>query len=529
MNTQVPQRDFTGKLLPQTLSELKKDRETGTLKVITLAATRDFLFVDGEVRAARSTAETEMLGSWLVTQGVISEVFKQSALLSQEGGDSPPFGHILVSSGATDKETLERHLETLALTILERASSKTHKQCVFLAGPGRNQLDTLPEIATPQLILIAARAVVNEDARRKALGPDDQLVSRTGSLDTIVQEFNLHVAEAVILGKLHRDRTLDQLKKISTLEDDEFHRAVYALKAAGIVDFISRPTRGATARVPVADSPVAPPEIQVRSQAPRPRATSANTTAEAEEIMRLARMINTANHYDFLGINQDASYQQIFDIWDAFQAKYSPERASEPHLKEYAAPLTAVYKHAQDAFEVISSPVKRPRYDRIIRSAETTKAASDAPSGSSGGPNPAAARAAIVTHNLSKVDKLIRTGDVYSAVSLLEQTCDLDPQPSSLLKLAKLMLLNPNWTNRALEKMRRAVEIDPAFVDGWLAVADFWHNQKSAERERKALERALVADPEHLLALDRYRQLRGPEELQTLLDRVRGKKNPDVT
>jgi Tfp pilus assembly protein PilF len=111
---------------------------------------------------------------------------------------------------------------------------------------------------------------------------------------------------------------------------------------------------------------------------------------------------------------------------------------------------------------------------------------------------------------------------MFSAVSLLEQTCDIDPQPTSLLKLAKLMLLNPNWVNRALEKLRRAVEIDPSFVDGWVAVADFWHERKSAERERKAIEKALAADPENERIIDRYRRMRGSAELAAFLDRVRG-------
>ncbi len=523
MSATVAERNFTGQQLPHTLSELKNDRATGTLQVATLTATRELLFVDGEIRAARSTAETEKLGSWLVSKGVISEVFKQSALLSQDGGDSPPFGHILVSQGATNKETLERHLEHLALTILERAAAETHQKTVFLDGEGSNQLDTLPQIATPQLILIAARAVPDLNEKRKTLGPIDQLVARSNSLDEIVQEFNLHVPEAVILGKLHHGRTIEELHRVSSLDDNEFYSSVYALKAAGIVDFFAKPTRAATVTI---TTTTAPSPQESAEQAPetsperRPQKTVANPTAEQDEINRLAEMTGKANHYEFFGINREASYQQVFDVWEAFQEKFSPERANEPHLKDLAHKLNKIFEHAQDAFEVLSSPVKRPRYERMIRPATEQEAELNVSSGSYGG-DPAEARATLVAHNLKQVDRLVRMGDVFSAVTLLEQTCHLDPKPSSLVKLAKLMLLNPNWTNRALDKMRRAVEIDPSFVEGWLAVADFWHDRGSAERERKSLERALVADPDHPTVCDRYRELRGPKDLRALQDRVR--------
>jgi len=130
-------------------------------------------------------------------------------------------------------------------------------------------------------------------------------------------------------------------------------------------------------------------------------------------------------------------------------------------------------------------------------------------------------REQMARSNADRAEELARQGDLVQAIRLLEQSCDLDPKPRTLLRLAQLMLVNPQWSNRALENLRRAVEIDPAFVDGWLEVAEFWRRRSSLERQRKALERALAASPDNAKAGERYGRLVGQEGLQRFLARVK--------
>ena len=104
---------------------------------------------------------------------------------------------------------------------------------------------------------------------------------------------------------------------------------------------------------------------------------------------------------------------------------------------------------------------------------------------------------------------------------LLEQACALDPQPEQLLKLAKLQMRNPLWIGRALDRLRIAVEVDPTFVEGWIEIANFWKVRGHTERQRKALERAVGADPWNETAAEMYKKLVGGRELDRLLRRVR--------
>ncbi|MEN8164480.1 MAG: DUF4388 domain-containing protein [Acidobacteriota bacterium] len=502
--------------LPNILSLLNTEKKTGKLTVESTAASRDLLFVDGELRAARSSSENEKLGSWLVSQRVISEARKQGALLIQEGSDAPPLGHMLVAKGVIDTESLENHLELLAVTILERATAEDRRRCSFEDGLADGQLDTLPNLSTPQLILIAGRALPGSDSQRQALGDLEQMVTRNGPLDAIVQEFSLTVPESVFLGKLHRAQTLSRLKAISGLDDAVFFSTAYCLKITGLLSLSARPRRQASVQAQTTTT---------MSQKTGVLAIKKNAKNDRTEILRLSANVKNMNYYDFFNIKPQASYQEIFDAWDVYRQRFDPARSSEAHLSDLEKELQIVYEYAEEAYEKLSSPVDRPRYDRMLRTAAETGTASKS-TFFPGSTAPQRARESLVSENLKQADRLIRTGDNFSAVKLLEQVCDLDPQPAHLLKLAKLMLLNPRWANRALEKLRRAVEIDPTFVDGWLAVAEYWRGQKNKERERKALEQALGAFPGHGEAATLYRSLVGGPELSRFLDRVRRSLSP---
>jgi len=63
----------TSAALPNHMAGLAKETATGVLAAATDRARREILFVNGEIRAARSSSEEEKLGMWLVDRGKISE------------------------------------------------------------------------------------------------------------------------------------------------------------------------------------------------------------------------------------------------------------------------------------------------------------------------------------------------------------------------------------------------------------------------------------------------------------------------
>jgi tetratricopeptide (TPR) repeat protein len=239
---------------------------------------------------------------------------------------------------------------------------------------------------------------------------------------------------------------------------------------------------------------------------------------ERKFIRKLSEAVTKVDHYKALGLQREANPAEIKDAWTNIKERYSPEGATRPHLKDMVGHLERIVERGRAAYQVLSSHRARERYDGILKMVE---AESHGIEKSKRGLVDPQARKELVEANLKRADELIRDNELYLAIQLLERACALDPRPSELLKLARLLQRNPLWANRALACLRRAIEADPKHVDSWLELADFWRRRNHVERQRKSLERALAVDPDNEAANRMYKDLAGSRELQRLLRRAR--------
>jgi tetratricopeptide (TPR) repeat protein len=505
--------------LPSVLAELSARRATGALVVTSGDEVREVLFTRGEVRAARSHVEEEKLGKWLVSRGKISEDDRALILLAQGGGQSPPLGHILVTRGYLTGEALEEELEALALTIIERASGASRSVLEYVDGGGEGQLDTLPNVVTSQVVLMAARACSDVDAIQSVIGQLDRPIMLAGNLNALLEEVQLTPTEGFLLSRIDGASNVGSLIKLSSIPEAETYATLYTLMMAGVVEVAGEIAPSIDVPEPgPADEPTPEPmhddELQVEGD------EIVFTERQLEErryIRRLSEDITKVDHYRALGIKRDAKPNEIKDAWDKIRTRFSPDK-SGAHLRDMAPHLERIIERGRVAYDVLSAYRDRKRYDAILDSMERQRPKKQRDGKSDIDP---VARKELVEANLKRADELVKQDELYLAIQLLEQACALDPRPHELLKLARLLQRNPLWVNRSLACMRRAIEANPRFVEAWLELADFWRRRNHSERQRKSLERALAIDPDNELANQMYKELAGARELQRLLRRAR--------
>ncbi len=501
--------------LPELMGNLAHNRATGVLVASAGEARREIVFVDGEARAARSDVEEQKLGSWLVHRGLISEDERALTLLGQGGEHAPPLGHLLVTRGCLDQTTLEAELAELALSIIRSAAAAPRTYCEFLEGRASDQPDTLPALTTTQLLLVAARAFSDAAAIESGLGPHDQIVWPSSALDALLGELQLTPTEAFMLSRLDGRGRLANLYALSSLPREEAARTLYSLKVAGLIGVGAAPSPG----------PGPLPDLGGRRSGPASaplivdeERLDPNQRRERALIRERAESVTRVDHYRALDLEPGARLTEVEQAWKEIQARFSPERSGEAHLRDMRPHLSAVVERAQEAHEVLSSPAARRRYDPILRATEEQRKQLE----SRAAPRTdARVRSEIVEANLKRAAELVRDGEVFMAIQLLEQACAIEPRPPELLKLARLLLRNPLWTQRALAYLRQAIELDPLLVDAWIELAEFWRRRNDPERQRKALERALAHAPEDRRASEMYKALRGQRELDRLLRRAR--------
>ena len=503
--------------LPDYMARVARSQSTGILTAFAGETLRELLFVDGELRAARSNSEEEKLGSWLVLRGLISDNERALTLLSQGGGDAPPLGHLLVTRGCLEQARLEQELEELAVTIICRAAAAPRTFCEFVEGRAEGQPDTLPNLTTTQLILLAARAFTDVGAMRAALQPMSQIVWPSTTLDTLLSELALTPSEAYFLSRLDGTRRLSELVSVSPLAEDKALATLYALKTAGVLSVGTSPDL----------TPAPLPDVSTRKASSGEHLAvvdesllTSTQLAEREHVQNLADESPRVDHYRALGLERSVRLEEIENAWNRAQREFSPERSLEIHLRDLKPQLTTILSRSAEAYEVLSAASSRSRYDKVLRSIEEQQEAQLEESKKRRTASQAA-RSNLVEANFKRADELVKDGEVYLAIQLLEQACELDPRPAELLKLARLLMRNPLWSQRALLSLRKAIDSNPAYVDAWLELAEFWRRRNDPERQRKALERALAAEPEHPRATQMYQQLRGRRELERLLRRAR--------
>jgi curved DNA-binding protein CbpA len=504
--------------LPSMMADLAKAGVTGALSATADGATREIMFTRGEIRAARSYVEEEKLGTWLVTRGKIAEDDRALMLLAQGGGAPQPFGQILVNKGYMTLEELDAELEQLALEIIRRASRAPGTSCEFIEGGGEGQLDTLPNVVTAEVVLLAAREFKDVDAIRAVIGPPDQKVKISVSLNDMLQDAQLTPTEGFLLSRLDAAPDVAGLIRLSSLPEEQTYNTLYTLLLSGTVivgdgSQIDQP-------IPVAEKRE-PGEEKVEEAAEEPSEEEFDFTErqleERRYILKLSEEVTKVDHYQALNLKRDANPGEIKESWEKIQNRFSTENPVS-YLRDMTAHLERIIERGRAAYEVLSHFRARARYDEILKSLATDRKKTDAAEKAA---VDAKARKALVEANVKRANELIKEDELYLAIQLLEQACALEPRPAELIKLSRLLQRNPLWVNRALACMRRAIEADPRNVDAWLELADFWRRRNHAERQRKSLERVLAIDPDNPKANQMYKDLAGNRELQRLLRRAR--------
>lgn len=440
----------------------------------------------GQVRAAASDIEDEKLGQWLVRRGVMAEDRMAVALLKLPEGVR--FGAFLVNEGALAPERLESELADLSVAIMARLLGESGELTLRPGerlGPDAVTLG----LTTASLLAAAMREVVDLQWITSELRPD-RFVAAPGDVMLQLQSVRLTPQEGYVLSRVDGLATVGALQRMVPLPRDVFIRSLAALVVAGLVELQDAPARKAqpvatlTERARHEPTP-APPRVD-------DLVFSLSEQREHEETIRLAASCRQMNYYTRLGLPPTAGAEQIQTRYRALLRSYHPDRARERHLRTLQAELGEIFRCLQEAYSTLSDAERRKRYDlasSVAREFGHLPQAVD--------PRQDEARKTLARNDAAEAKRLLAQGDLGEAAILLEQAVRLHPEPETLLLLARVELRNPMWVQRAADRLRHALAIDPRFTEGWLELASFWGLRGQPDKQRQCLGKILEYDPEN--------------------------------
>ena len=451
---------------------------TGRLDVASGGTVRKLHVGGGRIQAVVSESDEEKLGHWLASREVVETQRMFLSLLKQRPGRR--LGAQLVEEGLLGGPALQMQLRARAAALVAKLLVENG---TWVLREGETLPDEVPgldlSLDGAELLLEAGRVCDVELLAQATLRPGRVIRVVEGSLEHS-RNLPLSQQEGFVLSRIGGAATLDRLLQLIPADGAEVRRALAVLVVAGLVEF------GDTAPVPAEKKPKAAARAKVEEKPVR----TAEQKREAEDIARLAAELRFRDFYRLLGVSRGATQDQIHGQFRERARLYNPERAAEAHLGSLRKELSDIQKALQEAYRTLIQPERRARYDKLLRDGEPPAAGQ-----LESEDQRELARRELVEANLRRAQELIQIGEVGEAIQLLDQAVRFDPQPESLLLLAQLERRNPMWSQRALDRLKRALTIDPRYTDAWLELSSFWAARNHTARQRDCLKKILEYDP----------------------------------
>jgi curved DNA-binding protein CbpA len=302
-------------------------------------------------------------------------------------------------------------------------------------------------------------------------------------------------AEAVLLARLAGGVVLGELLRQSGDEQDQVIRRVARLRAVGLV-------RTRSEAVAVQRGSLVPAELLqgLSERVERELTLRPLELPVAEHRERLGDLLARAGgltHYEMLGVSLDATPEEVYDAYARLARVVHPSHAPALGLEGREAALWLLFERATEAYLALSHTDRRQRYDHKI--------------GLSRSPVPdqevraeEARRLARSYYNRAR--DLIELDELHFAVELMRQAVQADPRPEYHRLLGEALAHNPNWSRKALDSYRQAVEggVDDAALQ--VAMGELCERLERPAEARRHYQRALEllpGDPDALHALER--------------------------
>lgn len=307
---------------------------------------------------------------------------------------------------------------------------------------------------------LARREPARLDQVRVRIGPPDL---RPVHADVAVRMLERGVDDNVasLLRVADGQRDLAQVVSASGLPDETALRGILALLQSGLLE---------------------PVDPRLRAAAER-RAREIPLT-RAECLARLAAA--SGDYYAVLGIDRGSGIEAIRDAYYALARRYHPDRFRSGELADLLPQFETFFTSVTEAYNSLVDPRLREEYDAALaapREAEGPKQSDTA---------------YLARQNFLRGRALAAQRKHTEAVQFLENAAKLDAGAAEYHReLGLLLATNPRRREDAERALLRAMELAPADVAPYVALAQMYHRAGRSGPAAKVAREALRWEPDH--------------------------------
>ena len=432
-----------------------------------------------------------------------------------EGGDlCLPVGHPLANAASSvPPRQLARRLAGVWRLWTEGSYE-------FSEGQERRPEEWVGPLSTAQVLMEEAVEGRDDFQLLRQLGGHEQEYVAVGAERQA--ELDLDTHEAFFLSRMEHPVAVKELLRQVELGQTEALQRLCRLEAADLI----RPREEAPEVVP--EATMARQLVDRFSERIRQELVRKPLDLPTEEHRRklkvLLERLGEMNYYELLGLGLGADGEQIHDAYMRIARLVHPAHSRRLGLAGEGG-LELLFERATEAYLTLSDPERTRDYLSRVGVTEVSERH-----------QPSAAERREELRGLAAEKFRLATGfagreDYFSAVQLLEQAVEIDPQPQYYALLGQCQENNPRWIRRALSSYSQAVQLSRADPELRTRLGGCYEKLGRLDRAKEEYEAALERMPGFPDAVAGLKRLKKPDRpeaeggggwLESLLGRLRG-------
>lgn len=475
--SQMTKGDLGEIRFPVLLHALAVHTRTVVLGIERRQLKKEIILENGIPVDCHSNLLQDTLGKFMIARGAINDAQNHDTL-SESATTGRPFADILVADGLINASELYKILQqNLAKKLLDAFSWRSG---TFHVSANLPPVDSPLKVRAPQLVLTGISKFAPEDeiaAEIEALRGEKKILINPRPPFPL-KELRLSKDHKEIVGLVSIGKTLDELEAESGLEKARVLRALYALAVIGValpedwlltvvdatpdMDFASdveeKSVDTSETRPPGEDPDAA---ITSAVQAAEKTMTAQDIETLRNELMEAYLRYRKQDAFDLLGIDAEATREQVEQGYLAFSERFAPWKFDQPGLENFTDKARDLFIAGGQAFGELQNPETR---NSLVARRSSAFAKHQA--------IPVDARNAFaIKSNLldsetqfKKGIKLMKAGQYADALEQLQFAYDCEPQNSDYrAELAFCRYRKDPEIEKAdaLQELHETIRIDP--------------------------------------------------------------------
>ncbi len=494
--------------IPAILRDIYVGRRTGMLRFARGAEYCSLRFVKGHIVFGAASEKRLHMGEVMVAQGLLSREHLEMAT-HRVLAERMRLGESLIALGVVDHELLEEFLGFHVRQILVEVFSWREGEVSFEEQDPKTRLehDFPLKTSTGEMIVDAVRQIQDQDQIRFGLGDLDRVLLASTEPLVRFQRVSLTPVDGFVLSRVDGTTSARGVMEITPLDRAAVEGSLFALLCTGILEYAPEP--------PKTQSPATPQFLR-------------------QEIFEAYHALGGQNHFQVLGVDEDASDPQIKAAFLRMAKRYHPDAHHDPALRDMRDKLEALFFRVSEAHRVLSDPRSRQAYvDHLKGPARPSR---PAPAKATPSEAPAVVIQAV---NAVQAESLVQTaedhfqeGRYWEAVALLSEVVKVASGrllARARLLLARAYLTHPNTEKEAEKQLLAVHHEEPDNLDAYLLLGTVYKRMGRKARAISMFRKVLEKRPGHREAIAEIETLEPKptsppaEAPKSLLSRLLGK------